>query len=242
MKKCHVCQQEKPLDDFHKMAKSPDGRQYRCKACAIAAARQRAKDNPEAAAEADRRYRQTDKYKANRKARREGPQRERILEQKRESWARHSEANAQRLRDARAADPGRFREYYERKYSSNRDEILARNRAWAAANREKIRTLKRMWAFGLTPDEFERMFQEQAGRCGICGTEMHLTGDRRKDGSLKTNGICVDHCHATGVVRGLLCAPCNKGLGFFRDDPERLRAAVAYLARGAIQVEPGDTN
>lgn len=231
MKTCNVCKQQKPLDEFHRSSSSPDGRQYRCKPCAIAAARQRAKDNPEAAREADRRYRQTDKYKANRKQRREGPQRERILEQKRESWARHSEANSQRLREARQTDPERFTGYYRNRYTAHRENILERNREWADSNREKVRARRRLWAFGLTPEEFERKLQEQEGRCDICGIEMHLAADRNKDGSLKTNGICIDHDHGTGVVRGLLCSRCNKGLGHFKDDLARLRAAVDYLTK-----------
>jgi hypothetical protein len=39
----------------------------------------------------------------------------------------------------------------------------------------------------------------------------------------------VDHCHQTGHVRALLCTGCNSGLGAFRDSPERLREAAAYI-------------
>ena len=55
----------------------------------------------------------------------------------------------------------------------------------------------------------------------------------------KTCAICgdpaevVDHCHAQDKIREPLCSPCNRGLGFFRDDPVRLRAGAAYLERHA---------
>jgi hypothetical protein len=51
--------------------------------------------------------------------------------------------------------------------------------------------------------------------CAICGGSDRLV---------------VDHCHRQGSIRGALCANCNTGLGMFADDPDRLRAAIAYLA------------
>lgn len=44
----------------------------------------------------------------------------------------------------------------------------------------------------------------------------------------------IDHCHATGVVRGLLCSSCNAALGHMRDAPERLRAAAVYLEERGV--------
>lgn len=73
---------------------------------------------------------------------------------------------------------------------------------------------------GITLDDYERMMHEQKGRCRICRTSF---GQRPP---------VVDHCHAEGYVRGLLCGECNLGLGKFRDDPELLREAVRYLERG----------
>ncbi|GAB2695958.1 endonuclease VII domain-containing protein [Kitasatospora kifunensis] len=230
MKRCTKCEVEKPLEGFHKSARSPDGRQYWCKPCAIAAARERALRNPDAKREADRKYAASEKNKANRKARREGPQREVILEQKRQSWERHKEENARRAREARAAEPERFKEYYQRKYAANKEKILAQNRKWAVANRERVRAYRRQRSYGITPEEFDRKILDQNGRCEICGIEMHLMDERIKGGTTRT-GICVDHCHKTGVVRGLICSGCNKGLGYFKDDPARLKAAAGYIAK-----------
>lgn len=82
------------------------------------------------------------------------------------------------------------------------------------------RGLGLLYKYNLTWDDFDRMYREQGGRCAICQTE--LLED--------SPDISIDHCHTEGHVRGLLCALCNVGLGSFQDDPERLRAAIAYLA------------
>lgn len=80
--------------------------------------------------------------------------------------------------------------------------------------------------YKLTVEQYNAMLAEQGGRCAICGTD-----DPR--GRKNTEFFCVDHDHATGLVRGLLCALCNYGLGAFKDDLTRLEAAAAYLRRHA---------
>ncbi|MFF1540455.1 endonuclease VII domain-containing protein [Microbacterium sp. NPDC058269] len=76
--------------------------------------------------------------------------------------------------------------------------------------------------YGITHEEYDRMLDEQDGRCGGCGK----TTDEN-DGRL----FAVDHDHATGSVRGLLCSPCNLALGNARDSATTLRSLIAYLER-----------
>lgn len=64
------------------------------------------------------------------------------------------------------------------------------------------------------------MLEEQGERCKICGEE---------SGCTRRNALHLDHDHATGELRGLLCPRCNMGLGHFKDNPKLLRAAAAYL-------------
>ena len=73
-------------------------------------------------------------------------------------------------------------------------------------------------AYGLTEDELDALMDRAEGCCEICLQEAELH---------------VDHDHATGAVRGLLCTNCNNGLGRFRDKPDLLRSAADYLERYA---------
>lgn len=86
-----------------------------------------------------------------------------------------------------------------------------------ARRASRVSHLKR--TYGITIAEYERMFEEQKGRCKIC----HSGED-----------LCVDHCHQTGKIRGLLCRDCNKALGIFKDSPTLLWSAVEYLIEKAI--------
>ncbi|MEU3351276.1 endonuclease VII domain-containing protein [Streptomyces sp. NPDC037389] len=77
--------------------------------------------------------------------------------------------------------------------------------------------------YGLLPGEYEQLFQLQQGRCAICG------GTRKQR-------LSVDHCHTTGLVRGLLCRMCNgRLLTAAKDRPDVLRAAADYLENPPAQ-------
>jgi hypothetical protein len=75
--------------------------------------------------------------------------------------------------------------------------------------------------YNLTQAQYEEMLKVQNGCCAICSTPQ----------SALPCALAVDHDHATGAIRGLLCGLCNQGLGLFRDRPDLLNAAIAYLKR-----------
>lgn len=88
-------------------------------------------------------------------------------------------------------------------------------------NMSKLRReshLRRM--YGITVAEYERLFQAQGNCCACCKSI-----DPKSE-----QGWCIDHEHETKVVRGILCAQCNRGIGFLGDTLEGVQKAVDYLA------------
>jgi hypothetical protein len=86
----------------------------------------------------------------------------------------------------------------------------------ASLRRHQLRVkLRKM---GISRGSYEALLVEQRGVCAIC-----------KRPCEQNSRLAIDHDHATGRVRGLLCARCNIGLGYFLDDPLRLQAALEYL-------------
>ena len=83
--------------------------------------------------------------------------------------------------------------------------------------------------YGLTEDKYYELLQEQNYVCAICGAA---------EADSKRKKFCVDHCHDTGVVRGLLCFGCNTMLGNAQDDPEILQNAIDYLKKFPKTVAP----
>lgn len=75
---------------------------------------------------------------------------------------------------------------------------------------------KRGVKYGINQEIYDEMIKEQDNKCAICHNEFEDTPN-------------IDHCHETNKVRGLLCSPCNRGLGFFRDNSEALKRAANYL-------------
>lgn len=109
-------------------------------------------------------------------------------------------------------DPCR-REYnreYNREYRKTRA-TTPRRREWEWERRGII---------GMTVERYNEMLHEQNMCCAICGANaMDLP-----------KALCVDHDHATGEVRGLLCRSCNVAIGHLKDSLELVHRAANYLA------------
>jgi hypothetical protein len=81
--------------------------------------------------------------------------------------------------------------------------------------------------YGISVDFFEKLLFSQGHRCAIC--LIHI--EEHKANKTKDVNFAVDHCHSTGLIRGLLCYKCNMGLGYFNDNPELTQSATNYLTK-----------
>lgn len=89
------------------------------------------------------------------------------------------------------------------------------------SNKNLIRSNKYKERYGITLDQYNKILEDQNYKCKICKTE--------DTGSKLTSNLCVDHCHKTGKVRGILCNKCNSALGFFKDNKNIIKQALLYL-------------
>lgn len=102
------------------------------------------------------------------------------------------------------------------------DAYRAYQREWRKKNRNRYAEDDR-WrqiklAYGITKADYDDMLEKQGGVCAICSSPPQtytFSGVRNGVEYTQTRSyLCVDHCHETGRVRGLLCNNCNKGLGW----------------------------
>lgn len=125
---------------------------------------------------------------------------------------------------------------------AHHESILKEAKIYRRVHRKRIRTYQKAWRkenpgkikqhrkrakkkgreyrlrqkYGLSLADFEKQRRRQNKKCAICGRKGFLV---------------VDHHHSTQIVRGLLCALCNIGLGAFKDCPKRLVKASLYLSK-----------
>lgn len=129
---------------------------------------------------------------------------------------------ARRLDESKPWGPDNFR-WFETEASATDEKEY--QRLWRAKNplRAKAQDLKRK--YGISLERYTEMYQEQKGKCAICGT--NGTPFDSRNGSTTT--LVVDHCHQSKKIGCLLCPNCNKGLGFLQDSVDILEKAMVYL-------------
>jgi hypothetical protein len=118
--------------------------------------------------------------------------------------------------------------------------VVEDNRVYWLTNKKKMKKNYKNWTnknpthrknnrlvsmYGITLDQYNQMVVVQNNKCAIC-KQPETVVDKTTD---KTKELCVDHCHVTNKIRGLLCNSCNRGIGNLKDNPTVCRAASDYL-------------
>ena len=217
-KKCPDCGEVKSSDDFYKNKAARDGLNTYCKVCWSVRAKAQRKKTKDAEVE---------------------PPASKVCPscstEKPASEFRSDKTKADHLSSSCAeCISSRSRSYYER----NKDRIRANVKAYQKANPEtQARSVAKRRAngkrrladvrqrYGVSEEQYAEMLERAGGVCEICG---------RDPVEVSKRGACIDHCHETGKVRGILCGPCNTGIGNLRDDPAVLRKALEYLETHSV--------
>lgn len=207
MKRCSKCRVEQHLSEFTKDAKRPDGLYLWCRSCC----RARAAEYRSQPGHAERQAARTKSWVER--------NREYVRAKAAEYNAREDVKSRGRLLRAarRAADPDGVRAADRRKA-----------REWLATKPpEYRRELHLKQRYGLTVQQWNELFASQGMSCACCRT----TQPRQKRAPW-----VVDHCHDTGVVRGILCNSCNRVIGWLGDDHAKAKAVAKYIERMCTQL------
>lgn len=113
------------------------------------------------------------------------------------------------------------------KYAYCKPCTLAHRLKYSKAKPEERLKYNRFHKYGATPELITQITIRQSNECAGCKRPF-------------TKTPCLDHCHETGVIRGLLCHSCNRALGLLGDNAETLRNLIEYLRGSELQCRPHD--
>jgi hypothetical protein len=161
-----------------------------------------------------------------------------------ESWCRTCTAEwrrgyFQRMRPEKREEKNARSREYERLRKLNDPEYKARSiqtvRQWWAGlspdQRRKLNQRKKLLKrYGVSLERYDELLRAQGGVCNLCGSEPP-----------KNRLLHVDHCHATGKVRGLLCVRCNTSLGWFESIKGQMNRVLDYLELVHVRDEESGT-
>jgi hypothetical protein len=118
----------------------------------------------------------------------------------------------------RAANREKLRAGGRDHYAKNREKLIAYAKEYDDSHRQQIRFARIRRRYGMNEEQFVAMMERQGNACAICRSK-----------SWGSHGPCIDHDHGSGIVRGLLCDDCNVLLGRAKDSASILRASIHYL-------------
>jgi Recombination endonuclease VII len=146
-----------------------------------------------------------------------------------------NEEHAAYMRAWRKANPERAKATDKRNYDKNK-KGKKRTLEQQTVNRKAVHAYQKRWPdrlrnhdykrhYGITLDDYNKMFAKQKGKCAIC--RMPETSMRKG----KIINLAVDHNHKTNKIRGLLCMKCNVVLGYFEKHQSDITKVSRYLEK-----------
>ena len=94
------------------------------------------------------------------------------------------------------------------------------------------RKRKRFWLikkkYNITEEQYNTLLNYNNKQCYICNRDLEEPKSQQGQGQ---SSICIDHCHKTNTIRGILCKACNTAIGLFNDDINILKSAIGYLSK-----------
>jgi hypothetical protein len=184
------------------------------------ATKKRDKAQSEKNAEYRKQYREKNReLLAEKERKRQGKIRERNKEEK-EAIREEKRKNREEEKRAKAPKRKERKREYDKIYRAERSEELKKEK--------REYSLKKRYK--LSPEKYQELLSSFNGRCPVCSVE--FSKDRKS-----SRYPHVDHCHSTGVVRGILCTSCNAAEGLL-DTIENAKRLLAYMERFELMYAP----
>jgi len=145
-------------------------------------------------------------------------------EYKRAYYLAHKEEYSQRAKEWRKDNPEKVKElnkYHKEKYACHRERYNRNAREYRKNNPDYDRNHNLKYNYGITLEDYNKIFNSQNGCCAICG----------KHQSEEKQSLSFAHCHTTNRIRGLLCHHCNPMLGYAKDNMDVLKSGIIYLSK-----------
>lgn len=121
-------------------------------------------------------------------------------------------------RITKGRDKKKIQKRMKQYYLENKDKLSQYKQQWRLENKEKLKWYHIKRAYGLTETEYTGLLVSQNNCCKLCKKQFN-----------DSDIVCVDHCHSTGAIRGLLHKKCNSIIGLADDNVELLKLGITYL-------------